>query len=179
MSDTTERRVDQDSRDRVVKIETIIESIHQDFSRMHADINRMSDSFAKHTDSNNQSFSDVNTALVKLTANMEILGATVKDQKDMAKSMIDTQSKLFAQFQKIDSHNKEIEEVKDEQKAIKLELAELKTMEARIQGSWKTLTIVASVIAFLVSTAISVGAFQMGKSSSTKTSAIVSQGYYA
>lgn len=178
MSDTQERRVDQDSRDRVVKLETIIESVHRDFQQMHADISKMSDSFAKHTDSNNQSFAEVNNALVKMTANMEILGATVKDQKEIAKDMIDNQTKLFAQFQKIDNHNKEIDDLKDELKAQSKEIENLKTMETRIQASWKTLTIVASVIAFIVSTAISIGAFQIGKSSSTKTSMVVSQTYH-
>lgn len=169
---TEERRHDCEQRDRISRLEMTAEQIHSDLERIHTDFEKMTTSYEKHMDQNNTSFQEVSKTLATVTAALEAQRGQIADLKDVSRNLVDTQTKLLNQFSLIDMHNKMLEKIQEETDQLKEQIQSLKSLEAGARASWKTIMTVASIIAFLISTAISIGAFTLGKSESTKVSTI-------
>jgi hypothetical protein len=146
--------------ERLAKLEVVQTQVTEDLRTVNQRIERMSDVTSRHLEKNNESFAEVGKSLA-------LLASTVTDLKDTTKHLIEGQQKILGQISIIDNQNKQLEAVNAEVKIIKARVDLLATLETRLMASWKVFTVIASIVAFVISTSISVGVFKMGQSAPT------------
>lgn len=146
--------------ERLAKLEVTQTQVATELKTIHQHIEKITDTNTRHLEKTNESFHEVGKSLA-------LLASTVADLKETTKDLIDGQQKVLSQISLIDAQNKQISSLQSEVNSIKDKLGVLERLELKIQGGWKAVAVMTTIITFVISTAISIGAFKLGQSSYT------------
>lgn len=161
---TEERRTDGETRGR-------LDYLHDDIKDIKTFIARVTDKFDDHSQDNHRQFSEVNSVVTRLASTVEMQQNSISELRETSKNQMETQTRLLNQFMVIESHKQHIDEIRNDIRDLRADINDVKQLETKMASYWKTLTVVAAIIAFAVSTGISIYS-NVKPEAPTKTSSI-------
>ena len=128
--------------------------LHSDLERIHEDFSRITESFDRHVENNNATFSEISKSLITLSSSMEVARDSIGDLKKTSENLVASQNQIMMQFSLIDQQGDIIKEIKSDNKEIRDKVSALENVKSEMKGSFRTLTIVMSIITFVISTTV-------------------------
>lgn len=157
--ENNDRRVNE--RDRMIKLEMVAKQISEELKKIQEHNSKFIDQYSNHLEQNNISFNEVGKTLIGLTAALETTRSSISDLKDTTKSLVEIQNQLLNQMNIVDTQTKNMDSLYSEVSVLKSKIDLLEKLEAKLQGSWKAFATGISILAFVISTAVSIGFLKM------------------
>lgn len=140
---------DDNTKERVVRLEVMAENIHDDFSRLHTDLKSLEVALDNHGKSETLTFQEINKALVTLSSTVREISVSITDLRDTVKDLKENQQLMYKDIVVLQNFAQTVEDLKVKIVSLEATKQEFDNYKTSGKASWKTLTIVGSIVSFI------------------------------